>query len=118
MERQVKDRRTFSTSFKQEKVELLDKGKIRVRELCKIYDVSPSAIYKWIRKYSRLPKGERVVVEKVTEEEKNFELLKRIGELERTIGKKQLELDFYKSAIEILNEEEGEDVLKKYRPKP
>jgi transposase-like protein len=117
MEIQRKERRTFSTAFKQEKVELLDKGKIRVSELSKIYDVSPTAVYKWVKKFSRLPKGERVVVEKVSEEEKNVELLMRIGQLERIVGKKQLELDFYKSAIEILNEEEGEDILKKYRPK-
>ena len=118
MERQRKDRRTFSSAFKREKVELLDKGQISVLELSKIYDVSRKAVYNWVHKYSRLPKGERLVVEKVTEEEKNIELLKRIGELERIIGKKQLELDFYKTTIEILNEEEGVDILKKYRPKP
>jgi hypothetical protein len=44
-------------------------------------------------------------------------LLQRIGELERALGKKQLELDCYKSAVEVLNEEEGVDLLKKYKPK-
>jgi transposase-like protein len=117
MKSKIKSRRTFSTAFKKEKVELLDHGKITVNELSTIYEVSPTAIYKWRKKFSRLPKGERVVVEKITEEEKNLELLKRISELERVIGKKQLELDFYKTAIEILNEEKGEDVLKKYKPK-
>ena len=117
MESQRKERRTFSTTFKQEKVELLDKGKITVSDLSKIYEVSPTAIYKWVKKFSRLPKGERIVVEKVCEEAKNIELLKRIGQLERIIGKKQLQLDFYKSAIEILSEEEGIDILKKYKPK-
>jgi transposase len=117
MKRQGKVRRTFSTAFKQEKVELLDKGKTTVSELSKVYEVSPTAIYKWIKKFSCLQKGERIVVEKITEEEKNMELLKRISELERVIGKKQLELDFYKTAIELLNEKEGEDVLKKIKPK-
>ncbi len=32
-------------------------------------------------------------------------------------GEKQLELDFYKMEVEILNEEEGEDLLKKYARK-
>lgn len=58
-----------------------------------------------------------MIVEKISEEEKNLDLLKRISELERVIGRKQLEIDFYKTTIEILNEEEGEDILKKYRPK-
>jgi transposase-like protein len=117
MKRQEKFHRTFSTAFKKEKVELYDQGKITVKALSKIYEVSETAIYKWIKKFSGLPKGERVVVEKVTEEEKNLELLKRVSEMERVIGKKQLKLDFYKTAIEILSEEKGEDILKKYRPK-
>jgi len=117
MERQRKVRRTFSAAFKKEKVDLLDQGKISVKDLSEIYQVSLTAIYNWKKKYSGLPKDEQIIVEKISEEKKNIELLKRIGELERVIGKKQLELDFYKTAIEVLNEEEGEDVIKKYKPK-
>ena len=116
LERKV--RRTFSISFKKEKVSEIEKGKLSVRELSIIYEVSPTAIYKWIKKYSTLPPTERYVVEKISEQTKNKELLDRIGELERVVGKKQLELDYYKSAIEVLNETEGEDLLKKYKPKP
>lgn len=117
MKSERKVRRTFSVSFKKEKVKLIEQGTISVRELGIIYEVTPTAIYKWIRKYSSLAKSERIVVEKISEEAKNKELLVRIGELERAVGKKQLELDYYKSAIEMINEEEGEDILKKYRPK-
>lgn len=117
MKSERKVRRTFSVSFKKEKVKLIEQGTISVRELGIIYEVTPTAIYKWIRKYSSLAKTERIVVEKISEEAKNKELLVRIGELERAVGKKQLELDYYKSAIEMINEEEGEDILKKYRPK-
>lgn len=116
LERKV--RRTFSISFKREKVSLIENGKLSVRELSIIYEVSPTAIYKWIKTYSNLPTTERVVIEKISEQAKNRELLVRIGELERAVGKKQLELDYYKSAIEVLNEAEGEDLLKKYKPKP
>lgn len=118
MKSQRKERRTFSTAFKKEKVGLFDKGEISVNELSKIYEVSHTAIYKWVKKYSRFPKGERVVVEKVSEGAKNIDLLKRIGQLEQVVGKKQLELDFYKTVIEIISEEEGEDIIKKYKPKP
>lgn len=112
-----KVRRTFSTAFKKEKVDLIDKGKISVREISLIYEVSQTAVYKWIKKYSTVAETERVVVEKISEQAKNTELLKRIGELERAIGRKQLELDYYRSAIEVINEEEGVDILKKSRPK-
>ena len=117
MKSQSKTHRTFSTAFKQEKVVLLDQGKITVRELSRIYEVSETAIYKWKRKFSKLDKSERIVVEKVSEENKNIELLNRIKELEQIIGKKQLELDYYKTAVDIFSEEEGEDVLKKHKPK-
>lgn len=109
--------RRFSTAFKKEKVELLDQGKISVKELSEIYEVSPTAIYYWKQKYSRLEKTERIVVEKISEETKNRELLKRVAELERIIGKKQMELDYYKTTIEVLSEEAGENLSKKYKPK-
>ncbi len=109
--------RIFSTSFKQEKVQLVDEGKISVRELSEIYEVSRTAIYKWVKRYSRLTQGERIVVEKISEEAKHKALPRRIAELERIVGKKQLELDYYKTAIELISEEQGEDLLKKFNPK-
>lgn len=112
-----KVRRTFSTTFKKEKVALIEQGSISVRELSVIYEVTPAAIYKWLRKFSNIAQTERVVVEKISEEAKNKELLLRIAALERAVGKKQLELDYYKSAVEELSEQEGRDVLKKYKPK-
>jgi len=116
MKRIEKTHRTFSTAFKQEKVELLDRRKITVKELSKVYEVSETAIYKWKKKYSRLEKSERFVVEKISEAKKNVELFNRIKELEQVIGKKQLELDYYKTVIDVLSEKEGEDILKKFKP--
>ena len=58
-----------------------------------------------------------MVVEKISEEKKNIELRKLIGELEQALGRKQLELDYYKEVIDIISEEEGEDVAKKHKPK-
>jgi len=116
MKGQPKTTRHFSTSFKKEKVELLDKGKITVSELSKIYNVSHTAIYKWKKKFSSLDQTERIVIEKISEEKKNIELLNRIKELEQIIGKKQIELDYYKTAVDVLSEQEGEDILKKFKP--
>lgn len=118
MKKQQKLRRTFSTAFKKEKVSLIESGKVTVKELSIVYDVTPTAIYKWIKNFSKLPKTERIVVEKISEQAKNKELLQRIGELERAVGQKQMELDYYKSAIEVISEQEGTDLLKKFKPKP
>ena len=113
MNSEQKQRRQFSAAFKQEKVALLDEGKVSVKELSEIYDVSKTAIYKWIRKYSKLKRDERVVVEKISEAQKTLELKKKIGELERILGKKQLEIDYLKTSIDIYKHEQGEDTGKK-----
>jgi len=104
----------FSAAFKKEKVDLIDKGQLSVREVSEIYEVSTTAIYKWLKKYSRISKDERIVVEKISESKKNIELVKAIQKLEQALGRKQLELDYYKSIVEIISEETGEDVKKKY----
>jgi transposase len=117
MKRQPKAHRIFSAAFKKEKVDLIDRGKITVRELSKLYSVSDTAIYKWIKKYSKLEKSERIVVEKVSEAKKNIELYNHIRDLEQILGKKQLELDYYKSVINVVSEQAGEDILKKYKPR-
>ena len=113
MNKSDKCHRRFSTAFKKEKVELLDEGKISVKELSRIYEVSETSIYTWKRKYSKYKPTERIVVEKISEEKKNAELLKRIAELERIIGKKQLEIDYYKTTLEVISETSGEDLKKK-----
>jgi transposase-like protein len=112
-----KRQRIFSTAFKKEKVELLDQGKMSVMELSKVYEVSCTSIYKWKRKFSRYSKTDRVVVEKISESQKNIELLKKIAELERAVGRKQLEIDYYKTTLAIINQEAGEDLEKKHKPK-
>lgn len=108
--------RTFSTAFKKEKVELIEKGKLSVRDVSDLYEVSTTAIYKWLKKFSKLPKDERIVVEKISEQQKNKDLIKMIQSLERSLGRKQLELDYYKTIVELVSEETGEDIKKKYKP--
>lgn len=110
-----KMRRTFSTDFKKEKVSLIEQGKLKVSEVCKIYEVSETAVRKWIVKYGKsYLKTERIVVEKISEEAKNSELLKKIAELERVIGKQQLQLIYKDAVIQSASEELGEDLEKKY----
>lgn len=112
--KKIQVRRTFSTEFKKEKVSLIEQGKMTVSSLSKIYDVSHTSIYKWLKKYGSKSGAERVVVEKISEERKNIELMKRLAELERIIGKQQLELIYKESVIEIGSELIGEDLEKKF----
>ena len=52
----VRTSRYFSEDFKKKKVEELDKKLINVSEICKQYEVSGPAVYKWIYKYSWMRK--------------------------------------------------------------
>lgn len=107
--------RHFSEAFKKEKVKMIEINQITVNQISKIYEVSPAAIYKWIRKYStRISKGERIVLEKESEGAKTLELMKRVAELERRLGQKQLHIDYLEKVIEIGSEEMGVDIKKKY----
>ncbi len=72
---------TFSTAFKQEKIELIGPGKLIVKELSLIYEVSNRAIYNWLKEFSKYSSTERIVIEKISEETKNIELRQQIREL-------------------------------------
>ena len=112
---QNKVRRTFSEPFKREKVKMLEDRQITVKQLSRIYEVSEAAIYKWVRKYSAvLGLAEKIVVEKESEGNKTLSLMKRVAELERVVGQKQLEIDYFKKLIDLIEEEIGEDMKKKF----
>jgi transposase len=115
MESKIKRIRSFSTEFKKEKVKQIDEGKITVNQISRIYEVSATAVYKWIRKYSKYAgKNEKVVVEKLSEGAKNIELLKKIAELEQLVGQKQVELEYLKKVIEFGSELTDTDIKKKF----
>ena len=114
MKRKEKLNRMFSESFKMEKVAMIQKGSVAVKDLSKMYDVSEVAIYKWIKKYSKLPPGERMVVEKESEATRTLALMKKVAELEKIIGQQQVEILFKDCIIECGSEMIGEDLTKKH----
>lgn len=111
----TKINRTFSEPFKRQKVAEIDSGKSSIAEISRLYGVSPSAVYKWLRKYSISYKpGINMVVQLESETQKTEELLKRVAELERIVGIKQLELDFANTLIKVSSEELGVDLRKDF----
>lgn len=116
MKKNVKMRRTFSVEFKKEKVVLIESGKLKISEVCKTYEVTPTAVRKWLVKFGKnYHKTERIVVEKVSEQAKTLELMKMVANLERIVGQQQLQLIYKDALIESINEEIGEDIEKKYK---
>jgi transposase len=84
-------------------------------QICRAYEVSRAAVYRWIRKYSTLiSAGERVVVEKESEAVKTLAMIHKVAELERIVGQKQLQIDYLERVVELGNLEVGFDLKKKF----
>jgi len=111
-----RQRRRFSESFKRKKVKDIELGKVRVAQICKAYQVSATAVYKWIDKFGSRTKAERIIVESKSETQKIIALQKRIAELERMVGQKEIELTFNKKMIEIAEEKFGIEIKKNLPP--
>lgn len=112
-------RRYFSEGFRREKVREIDRGITTVREVSRTYQVTRTAVYKWIHKYSRKhQKQERLLMESESDTKKIEALKARVEELERSVGRKQIELDFKDKMIELAEEEYEVDIKKKFGSKP
>ena len=110
---EIKTQRTFSDAFKREKVKDLVEKRISIKQLCSLYEVSRSAVYKWLYAYS--PHHEQktiLVVQMESEAHKSQMLQQKVAELERIVGQKQLELDFLNKLFEIGSRELGFDIKK------
>ena len=111
-------RREFDLALKLELVHQIERGEVTVSEVSGIYKVSPTAVYKWLRKYSELYKRQsRVIVEKKSISGKNRELQARIAELERALGQKQLRIDYLEKVVEVASDQLGVDIEKKSKPR-
>ena len=106
--------RYFSESFKKKKVEELDKKLTTVLDICNVYGVSNTAVYKWIYKYSLMRKKSiKMVVEPLSDTVKIKALKQHINELEQMLGRKQFEIDFLQKQIDLVTDELGVDFKKK-----
>lgn len=106
--------RTFSETFKRTKVAEIQQKVITIPQLCELYKVSRTSVYKWIYAYSDVEPGVKMVVEMESEASKTQQLLERNAELERFIGQKQLEIEYLQKTLEIASADLGYDLKKKY----
>lgn len=112
-------RRTFSDTFKRDKVREIELGLVRISEVKKQYCVSDTAIYQWLRKFGvQKESSERLIVEIMSDTRALRELKERIAELERLVGQKQIEVDFFKKMIDLAQEHYGIEIKKNYSTQP
>ena len=109
----MQQRRIFSPEVRKSTVKDIESGKCTVLEASRELSVSVTTIYKWIYKYSRYLKNNKVlVVQEESELYKSKQLEQRLKELEAIVGRKQMEIDFLNKLIEIAGDELGVDIKK------
>lgn len=107
--------RRFSPTLRKQIVQFIESGKLSVAAASREYLVSSTSIYRWIHRYSTYnQKGMVLVVDKDSQTEKINRLQQRIAELERAVGHKQMQIDYYEKFIELASQEVGQDLKKKY----
>ena len=112
-------RRNFSENFKKGKVKELENGITQVDDLCKQYEVSTTSIYRWLKLYgSKGETKEKMIVESLSDTQELLRLKKQVADLERTVGQKQILIDFKDKMIELAEETYGVDIQKKFSTKP
>lgn len=112
-------RRSFSENFKKAKVKELENGITQVNDLCRQYEVSTTSVYRWLKLYgSKGETKERMIVENLSDTQELLRLKKQVADLERTVGQKQILIDFKDKMIELAEETYGVDIKKKFSTKP
>lgn len=111
--------RTFSEEFKKSKVKDIEQGLITISEVCKAYEVSHTAVYRWLKAYgTNQGKKERMIVESQSDTHSLLLLKQKVAELERLIGQKQVLLEFQNKLIDLAEETYGIDIKKKSSSRP
>ena len=111
-------RRTFSTEFKQTKVRQIEAGLVSVADVAREFEVSLTSVYKWIERFGTRQKPTQVVVQLESEEHRTRALRKELHELERVVGRKQIEIDYLQTLIEVCSRELGIDLKKTFGTTP
>jgi transposase-like protein len=107
--------RHFSDTIKIQKVREIESGQTKISEIVKEYEVASITVYRWMKKFGTMKKKpERLIVEADSDTVKLLELKKKIADLERTIGQKQILIDFKDKMIELAEEHYKIDIKKNF----
>ena len=111
--RRIQKKRQFSEDLKRKIVKDFEKGEITIKEISKFYEVSVTAVYKWIYKYSNFRKQSIQIVEmSKSSTQKIKDLEAKIRHLERAVGVKQMNIDFLEKIIDLAKDEYDIDIKK------
>lgn len=115
----IRKGRVYSIEFKKVLVGEFESGKFSVRELSRLHGVPFQTIYRWVYEYSpNQERGYRVVEMKESSSKKVRDLERRIKELEATVGRKQIMIDYLEAMMEVAKEELDIDIKKNFGTPP
>lgn len=96
----------YSYAFKVAIVDRVEKGEVSINQAAKEYDVSRSAIQKWIKKYGNLDRKLRELGGKSPKQE--------IDELKKKLAEAEKRALIWETTVELLEEEFQIDAKKKF----
>lgn len=96
----------YSYAFKVAIIERIENGQISISQAAREYDVSPSGIRKWVKKYGNLDKKLRGMGGKSPQQE--------IADLKKKLKLSEKKVFVLESTIEFLEEDFKIDAKKKY----
>lgn len=114
-----KQNRTFSTALKKKIVSDLDKHHTSIKEICDLYEVTRTSVYKWLSMYSSEYQREtKTVVQMESEAQKTKDLYAENQRLLAALGRKQLEIDYLHQLITVADEALATDLKKNFGTPP
>lgn len=109
----MKSRRKFSEDFKRQVVKEFEEGFLSAPQLSRLYGVCDQQVYDWIYKFSIFnQRGNRIVEKKDSHTIRFKEMEARIAELERSVGQKQVRIDYLEKMISLADAQLGTDIKK------
>jgi len=110
----LRTHRVFSEEFKKARVKEYESGEYSVVELSRLFDIQRAVIYQWIHIYSFYNKKRVIIVEmKDSGKQKLKDYEKRIADLERIVGQKQLNIDYLEKMIGLAEQQYNVEIKKK-----
>ena len=115
---EIKERRIFSDALKKQVVKDLVSKCSSIKQAMAEHQVSAQSIYKWLYRFSPAHESKcTLVVQMKSEATKTLDLQKRLADLERIVGQKQLEIDYLNKLLEIGSKELDFDIKKNFSSK-
>ena len=117
--RKINAQRRYSEEFKRKLVDDFEKGVMSVLQMERLYGIVNPLIYKWIYQYSTYnEKNIRIVEMKDSQTNRLKELEEKVKDLERTVGQKQIKIEYLERMIDLAKETYSIDIKKNSNTPP